>query len=287
MLEKQSQLIKMDGDSITRTDVSYPITSSKEILQDLLKTSPDHHDVDDLTFYTGSRLVEVLTGKTDGIKLIFGTEEGRNLVSGLYGNWPLNRLFYKQMEYFLVRLVSKLSVTNGPLKILEMGSGTGGTTKWLVPLLASLNKPVEYTFTDLASSFVAAARKRFKQYPFMKFRAHDIEKEPAQDLLNIQRIVIASNTVHATYSLIESTGNIRKTLLPNGILMMLKMTGTLYWVDMIFRLFEGWWLFDDGRIYAVTRESQWKIALSSVALDIPTEQTKLVQKIRLRNSSWP
>lgn len=264
MLEKESQLIEMDGDSITRTDASYPTTSSKEILQDLLKTSPEHHDADNLTFYTGSRLTEVLTGKTDGIKLIFGSEEGRNLVSGLYGNWPLNRVFYKQMEYFLARLVSKLSVTDGPLKILEMGAGTGGTTKWLVPLLVSLNKPVEYTFTDLAPSFVAAARKRFKQYPFMKFRAHDIEKEPAQDLLNTQHIVIASNAVHATHSLTESTGNIRKALLPNGILMMLEMTGTLYWVDMIFGLFEGWWLFDDGRTHAVTNESQWKTALSSV-----------------------
>jgi len=264
MLEKEARLINIDGDHITRTSISPPSKSSKEILQDLLHTCPDHSTANKLTYYTGSNLAQVLMGKSDGIKLIFGTEEGRELVSGLYGDWPVNRLYYKQMEDFLSRLVSKLPMHEGPLKILEMGSGTGGTTKWLVPLLASLNVPVEYTFTDLAPSFVAAARKKFKAYPFMKFRTHDIEKPPADDLINTQHIIIASNAVHATHSLTESTKNIHKFLRPDGFLMMLEMTGTLYWVDMIFGLFEGWWLFDDGRTHAVTNETRWERDLQSV-----------------------
>ncbi|KAI1085457.1 hypothetical protein F5B20DRAFT_587488 [Whalleya microplaca] len=264
MLEKESHIINVDGNSITRTAVPAPTKSSKEILQDLLARFPDQNTADKLTFYTGSNLAEVLKGTTDGIKLIFGTPEGRELVSGLYAEWPLNRLFYKQMEDFLARLVSKLDMSEGPLKILEMGAGTGGTTKWLVPLLASLNVPVEYTFTDLAPSFVAAARKKFKPYPFMKFRAHDIEKAPADDLIGTQHIVVASNAVHATHSLRESGMNIRKALRPDGFLMMLEMTGTLYWVDMIFGLFEGWWVFDDGRTHAVTHELRWEKELQAV-----------------------
>ncbi|KAI1393305.1 uncharacterized protein F4822DRAFT_423774 [Hypoxylon trugodes] len=264
MLEKESHIINVNGDTITRTAVAAPTRSSKEILQDLLARFPDQTTADKLTFYTGSNLAEVLRGKTDGIKLIFGTPEGRDLVSGLYAEWPLNRIFYKQMEDFLERLCSKLDMSEGPLKILEMGAGTGGTTKWLVPLLASLNVPVEYTFTDLAPSFVAAARKRFKQYPFMKFRAHDIEKVPADDLIGTQHIIVASNAVHATHSLRTSGMNIRKALRPDGFLMLLEMTGTLYWVDMIFGLFEGWWFFDDGRTHAVTHELRWEKELQAV-----------------------
>ncbi|KAI1102926.1 hypothetical protein F4804DRAFT_353299 [Jackrogersella minutella] len=264
MLEKESHIINVNGDTITRTAVAPPMRSSKEILQDLLSRFPDQTTADKLTFYTGSNLAEVLKGETDGIKLIFGTPEGRELVSGLYAEWPINRLFYKQMEDFLARLCSKLDMSDGPLKILEMGAGTGGTTKWLVPLLASLNVPVEYTFTDLAPSFVAAARKRFKQYPFMKFRAHDIEKVPADDLIGTQHIIVASNAVHATHSLRVSGSNIRKALRPDGFLMMLEMTGTLYWVDMIFGLFEGWWFFDDGRTHAVTHELRWEKELQAV-----------------------
>ncbi|KAI0845061.1 hypothetical protein F5Y00DRAFT_273309 [Daldinia vernicosa] len=264
MLEKEAQIINVNGDTITRTATAAPARSSKEILYELLARFPDQATADKLTFYTGSNLAEVLKGKTDGIKLIFGTPQGRELVSGLYAEWPLNRLFYKQMEDFLARLCSKLDMNEGPLKILEMGAGTGGTTKWLVPLLASLNVPVEYTFTDLAPSFVAAARKKFKQYPFMKFRTHDIEQAPADDLMGTQHIVIASNAVHATHSLAVSGKNIRKALRPDGFLMMLEMTGTLYWVDMIFGLFEGWWYFDDGRTHAVTHELRWEKDLQAV-----------------------
>ncbi|MCJ1378978.1 hypothetical protein MMC17_002077 [Xylographa soralifera] len=263
MLEKVARLIKVDGSTITRTDVAYPTVSGEEIMHDLLKMNPNHRNVNNLIFYVGSNLADALSGKIDGVKLIFGCQEGRELVSGLYGDWVMNRPCYRQMEDFLSRLVSSLSSTDGPIKIMEMGSGTGGTTKWLVPLLASLNHPVEYTFTDLAPSFVAAARKKFKQYSFMKFRTHDIEKEPAQDLLNKHHIVIASNAIHATHSLISSLTNVKKALLPNGVLMMLEMIEPLYWIDMIFGLFEGWWLFDDGRTHALTPVSRWKTDLQS------------------------
>lgn len=258
MLEKESQIITVNNETITRTAVPCSSKSSKMILEELLARFPDQDAANKLTFYTGSNLAQVLKGETDGIKLIFGTTEGRELVSRLYGDWPLNRLFYRQMEEFLSRLISKLEMDTKPLKILEMGAGTGGTTKWLLPLLAKLNVPVEYTFTDLGPSFLAAARKKFKAYPFMKFRVHDIEKPPPNDLVETQHIVIASNAVHATHSLGESTKNIREFLRPDGFLLMLEMTDTLYWVDMIFGLFEGWWFFDDGRTHAVTHQSRWE-----------------------------
>ncbi|KAK5656795.1 hypothetical protein OQA88_4343 [Cercophora sp. LCS_1] len=264
LLEKTARLIDVDGDNMVRTAVSTPHKPTSEILDGLIAAYPDHSFANRLAFFCGSRLVEVLQGSLDGVKLIFGNEEGRQLVSGLYGDSLLNKLFYKQMEDFLTRLVSRLPRNSGPLKILEMGAGTGGTTKYLVPLLARLGFPVEYTFTDLAPSFVGAARRQFKAYPFMKFRAHDIEQVPADDLIGTQHIVIASNAVHATHSLTVSLHNIRKALRPDGFLMMLEMTETLPWVDIIFGLLEGWWLFDDGRQHAIAHQSRWEQELHSL-----------------------
>lgn len=263
ILEIDARLINIDGPTITRTAVSAPIKSSKEIVDSLVTDYPDHNFANRLAYFCGSRLVDVLTGKLDGIKLIFGSDEGRDLVSGLYGNSPLNKLSYKQMEDILKRLVSKLPPNFGTLRILEMGAGTGGTTKYLVPLLADLKMPVEYTFTDLAPSFVAAARKKYKEYSFMKFCSHDIEKEPTADLIGTQHLVVASNAVHATHSLPESVKNIRKALRPDGFLMMLEMTETLRWADIIFGLLEGWWLFDDGRPHALSHQSHWESVLHS------------------------
>ncbi|KAK3995181.1 hypothetical protein QBC44DRAFT_320652 [Cladorrhinum sp. PSN332] len=261
LLEKEARLVDIDAEgNMIRTAVSVPLAhkTSKEIVDSLVAAYPDHSFANRLAYFCGTKLVEVLKGELDGVKLIFGNEEGRHLVSGLYGDSLLNKLFYTQMEDILTRLAARLPRNSGPLKILEMGAGTGGTTKYLVPLLAKLGHPVEYTFTDLAPSFVAAARRNWKAYPFMKFRAHDIEKEPAEDLIGTQHLVVASNAVHATHSLTVSVANIRKALRPDGFLMMLEMTETLPWVDIIFGLLEGWWLFEDGREHAISHQSRWE-----------------------------
>nr|WHS04491.1 polyketide synthase [Phaeosphaeriaceae sp. CF-150626] len=267
MIEAETQIIKLDGDIITRTAIPFPQRTSTEVYEELRRRFPDQYSADALTYYAGMHLQQVLSGETTGVKLIFGCSEGRELVSSFYAEWPLNQLMYTQMEDFFTRLAGKLRARQDgkPLRILEMGAGTGGTTKRIVPLLAQLQIPIEYTFTDLAPSFVAAARKKWgKMYPWMRFRNHDIEKAPEEDLVNTQHFVLASNAIHATHSICESTRNVRKFLRPDGFLLMGEMTRTPYWVDTIFGLFEGWWLFDDGRKHALTHESRWERDLQAV-----------------------
>jgi acyl transferase domain-containing protein/acyl carrier protein len=262
VLEK-ARILDLDDEKITRTHVPIPTRSSSALLRELVDKYPEHACCNELAYWTGSHLAGILTGSEDGIKLIFGTERGRELVGAVYADFPLNKLYYDQMGDFLRRLASSTSrrPEQGPLKILEMGAGTGATTSSLVPLLASLGVNIEYTFTDLAPSFVAAARKKYKQYSFMKFRVHDIEKEPADDLLRSQDVVIASNAVHATRSLPVSTANIRKMLRLDGVLLLLEMTEPMYWCDIVFGVFEGWWLFEDGRQHAVAPPQTWEKVL--------------------------
>jgi nucleoside-diphosphate-sugar epimerase len=132
----------------------------------------------------------------------------------------------------------------------------------LIPALVKLGIPFEYTFTDLSPSLIAQAKRKFKQYPMMKFAVHDIEKPPSDaDLVGSQHIVIASNAVHATHSLNVSGQNIRKFLRPDGFLMLLEMMATLHWVDVVWGTLEGWWLFDDGRTHAIVNERRWESEL--------------------------
>ena len=110
---------------------------------------------------------------------------------------------------------------------------------------------------------VAAARKKFKQYLFMKFLANDIEKPVPAELIGTQHFVIASNAVHATHYLVESGTNIRNALRPDGFLMMLEMTEIVPFIDIIFGLLEGWWLFDDGQKHAIAYQDRWERDLQS------------------------
>ncbi|KIM94086.1 hypothetical protein OIDMADRAFT_45882 [Oidiodendron maius Zn] len=263
-LLERARIIDVDGARVTRTAIAVPGRSAETLLQELLRDSPDHAYDHKLTYLTGCRLADCLTGKADGLQIIFASAEGREIVSGMYGKSPINVAWIKQMEHFLKKFFLCLPKQGGPIKILEMGAGTGGTTARLVPLLASLGIPFQYTVTDLSSSLVAAARKRFKEYSFMEYKVLDIEKPPTAELLQSQHLVIATNCVHATHSLEKSTKNIHDLLRPDGFLMMLEMTESIPWIDLAFGLLEGWWLFDDGRRHALVSPTQWESTLKSV-----------------------
>jgi thioester reductase-like protein/SAM-dependent methyltransferase/acyl carrier protein len=263
LLCQETQIIEMRGTQIVRTSASLPSRSADNLLAELIRDFPDHANDHRLIHLAGSKLADCLSGKSDGVRVIFGSAEGRELVSGLYGQSPINMAFLKQMEDLIERIISKLPSDQGPLKILEMGAGTGGTTAGMVKLLAKMDVAVEYTFTDISPSLVAAARKRFGQHDFMSFRTHDIEKAPAPDLVQSQHIVIANNCVHATRSLETSTRNMHQVLRPDGFVMILEMTDTLYWVDLVFGLLEGWWLFEDEREHVVAHQSFWQQKLFS------------------------
>ncbi|THY39030.1 hypothetical protein D6C98_10160 [Aureobasidium pullulans] len=95
---------------------------------------------------------------------------------------------------------------------------------------------VEYTFTDLAPSFVAAARKRFSQYDFIKYRTYDIEHSAPEDLRNSQHIVIASNAIHATHNITKSASHVKEFLRSNRLLLMKRHLlaagyGSVDWTD--------------------------------------------------------
>jgi nucleoside-diphosphate-sugar epimerase/SAM-dependent methyltransferase len=261
-LERDARLIDIDVASgqLTRTHIAAPYKSSYAILQELLAQYPEFSVPNRLAHYAGKQLAGVLSGKTDGIRVLFGSPEGRDLTAAMYCEHTFNRMNYAQMRDVIKGISERANLREKgeTLKILEMGAGTGGTTMVIAPFLASLDIPVEYTFTDLSPSMVANARRRFgKQYPFMRFTVHDIEKAPVEELRG-HHIVIASNAIHATHNLVTSLSSVRQALRSDGFLMILEMTEVVPFIDLVFGLLEGWWLFDDGRKHAVVPAEHWE-----------------------------
>ena len=263
LLETDARLIDIDGSKITRTAVAPPAKSAETLLKKLLQEEPIHTAEYKLTSLVGSRFANLITGKDDGLQLIFGAPESRDLAVDWYANSPVNTTWIKQLETFLERLIGTLPKNGQPISILEIGAGTGGTTSKIVPMLARLGVPVRYIMTDISGSLIAAARKRFKQYPFIEFKAHNMESDPDPKLLQSQHIILATNCVHATRDLSISLKNLHRILRPDGFLIILEMTEQVPWVDFIFGLLEGWWLFDDGRKYVLQPPTHWEKILYS------------------------
>ncbi|KAK5987506.1 Highly reducing polyketide synthase gloL [Cladobotryum mycophilum] len=135
------------------------------------------------------------------------------------------------------------------LRVLEIGAGTGATTKVVLPTLMSshgLRMYAEYTVTDISSGFLAQAQERFKGWDGLQYKVLDIEKDPAEQGFQLESydLVIASNVLHATSSLQQSLKNVKSLLRPGGRLYLQELIQPLTWyfVSFIMSFFPGWWI---------------------------------------------
>ena len=220
---------------------------------------PQHQSEYELLATVGSRLADCLSGKEDPLHLLFGDKTKRDLLTKVYTYAPVFSTGTQLLATFLSQLVPKHAVT--PLRILEIGGGVGGTTNSIIQLLEGKECSFVYTFTDISSSLVAAAKKRFAGNRSMDFKVLDVEASPDAALLDSQDIIISTNTIHATKSLSESGANIRQMLAEDGILCLVELTRPLSWYDIVFGLLEGWWRFNDGRTHAIANAEFWDQSL--------------------------
>jgi len=108
------------------------------------------------------------------------------------------------------RSLNLIGTTNPRLRVLEVGAGTGGTT---AKCLAALTSPFgerlysTYTYTDVSSGFMNAAKERFADYDGIEYVTLDITKDPTLQgfQLGSYDLVICSNVgfwkcVHSVFS---------------------------------------------------------------------------------------
>ncbi|KAK3990438.1 Compactin diketide synthase mokB [Cladorrhinum sp. PSN332] len=142
-----------------------------------------------------------------------------------------------------------------PLRVLEVGAGTGGTTAVVLKALGdqaeAAGRLVSYMFTDISSGFFEAAAEDFKEWsPFLNFRVLNMEKEPAEQgfELGSYDIVVASNVIHATSSIATSLKHCKSLLKPGGVLAIEEITTKHARVPMVVGILPGWWNGEsDGR----------------------------------------
>lgn len=224
----------------------------------------------EFTGRVAAAFAEALRGEIEPMELLF---PGGSLETAerLYRDTPTARFYNGLMSEVVGAAAARRA--DRPLRILEIGAGTGGTTAHVVPRLAAAN--VEYTFTDVGPLFVARARERFGAHPFMRFQVFDLEREPQAQGLEPASFdfVIASNVIHATADLRRTLGRVRQLLVPGGALAMLEVTAAQRWFDLTVGLTEGWWAFTDNDLrpeYATMPRERWCALLAACGFDSVT-----------------
>ncbi|KAF7507855.1 hypothetical protein GJ744_010019 [Endocarpon pusillum] len=253
-------LILRNGAAVIRTATPVNGIKAKQLYEEIIASFPQHRAEHRLLNSTGSKLADCLSGQVDPLQVLFRSKADKDLLEEVYTNSPMFATGTKILGNFYVKTFNKYP---GPekLRILELGAGTGGTTKHIIDLLISHGIEFTYTFTDLSSSMVAAAKKKFAHYDCMEYMVLDVEKPPPEELIHSYHTILSSNCVHATKNLLKSSINTQKMLRSDGFLCLLELTRNLYWLDCVFGLLEGWWLFDDGRKHVLADEFLWERTL--------------------------
>lgn len=268
-LLSETGLIHLDGCRVVRTEKPLPTQRPEHLLSQLVQNYPAFASVSRLIQHTGDSFADIWTGRTDGIRVIFGTSVGKQLAEDVYGLDKTSLAFHGLLKDFLSRLLNQKPVSC--LRLLEIGAGTGGTTQWLAPLLGDFQSRasarVVYTFTDLAHALVSKAARNFQRFPFMKFQMYDMETAAPDVLAGTQDVVLAVNAVHATSDIVQSLRNLRGFLRPGGIALVLEIQERVCWADFIFGFFEGWWRFNDGRTHATASPQAWRDAFQKAGFE--------------------
>lgn len=203
----------------------------------------------------------VLRGTIDPLDLIFPGGD-LSAAEAVYAKAPFAQVGNAMVVAAVERIVAERLPS--PLRVLEIGAGTGGTTESILPLLPC---DTDYVFTDLSPAFLERARARFNDYPNVRYELFDAEKLPAEQGFAAHQfdLVVAANVLHATEDLERSVRHAQQLLAEGGLLLLVEGLEPSRWVDLVFGLTDGWWRFADTALrphYPLLDSTQWTALLN-------------------------
>lgn len=182
----------------------------------------------------GDNLVAIATGEKQAIEVGIGD----NLLAEFYQH-SLGMDVYTN---FLAKTVKQIVHRYPHMNILEIGAGTGSSTKAIFKEIGQTY--ASYTFTDISSGFFPVSQKVFESQRGMVFKMLDISVDPRTQGFKDQSydLIIASMVLHATESLEATLRNVRRLLKPGGYLILFEgLPDTNVRYGTIFGAFPGWW----------------------------------------------
>jgi acyl transferase domain-containing protein/NADPH:quinone reductase-like Zn-dependent oxidoreductase/ubiquinone/menaquinone biosynthesis C-methylase UbiE/acyl carrier protein len=228
----------------------------------------------------GSELAGVLKGDLNPLQIIF-PDGNLSAAEHLYSDSPSVRFYNTLAQHAVGRVLAQLP-PDRPLRVLEIGAGTGGLTQYVLPRLPA--DRTEYVFTDLSNHFFIKAGQKFADYPFVRYQKLDIENDPQSQEFAPHSfdIILASQVLHATRDLRTTLTNVRRLLAGDGLLVLLEVVKPARWIDLVFGLTEGWWLFADKELrqdYPLLAFPKWQHLLGNLGFQetVDISRTKSVE----------
>ena len=217
-----------------------------EMVQQWRASQPSDNNDMNILHAMGKNLVNIVRGTIPPLRVL--TQDG--MLDRLY----VEGLGAQDGNVDLSAMVKQLSHQHPRMRMLEVGAGTGGTTKALIDAIG--NQFASYTYTDISTGFFDNARAVFNQHGNkFAYKTLNIENSPMDQGYTEGSfdMVVSSNCLHATRSLDETLRHCRQLLRPGGYLVLLEITRDFLPTQLVMSTLPGWFLgIDDGRVWAPT-----------------------------------
>ena len=219
----------------------------------------------DFVLRCGRQLPAILTGQVSSLETLFPNGDFA-LAEALYEHAPLSAYFAGIARAVLEAIVRGRGAK--PIRVLEIGAGTGATTSSLLPVLPPGST---YLFTDVSDIFLHHARSKFASWPAVQFGRLDIETGESDRAMRDGGfdVVVATNAIHAVRNLDVALQHVRRLMAPGASLILCEATSHLSWFDITTGLIEGWQRFEDAwRIdQPLLTPDRWALALAAAGMD--------------------
>ena len=211
----------------------------------LAESSPAMAPRLDLLWTCLENLGPILRGQVAATEVVF-PEGAHTLVEGFYRGNPVADAFNRMVATAVRSFVANCGE---PVRLLELGAGTGSTSVAIFEALVEHGDAVHYTYTDLSPGFTHHGSKTFGgALPSMDFTVLDLERplEEQGFAPGTYDLVLATNVVHATRDVRRSLARAKALLRRGGVLLLNEVTAVETILTLTFGTLEGWWRFDDA-----------------------------------------
>lgn len=238
-------------------------TPATQLVRDLVAEYPEAAMKVRLVVRCGEELASIFRGRTSPLEVVFSDRES---LEAYYRESPEARFLNLTVEQAVAEIAR---ASDDRLELLEVGAGTGSTTRHVLPHLAP--NRARYVFTDVSPAFLSRAEQSFPSYEFVEYRRFDIDEDPPPDLASRFDVVIAANSLHTCSVVADTARRLRSILRPGGIAIIAELTRSTRFLDATFGLLDGWWRFSQAGRDRRARSplmtvAEWREALAEVGL---------------------
>ena len=196
-------------------------------------------------------LPDILSGRQSATDTMF-PDSRMDLVGDIYKSGRI-AAYFNQVAADTVRWHVQECMAQhagASLRILEIGAGTGGTTRQVLESLRPVGAHIaEYCYSDLSKAFLLHGQEQFgTAHPYLTTAIFNVEEPLAEQRIPLGRfnVVIAANVLHATANIRHTLRNAKAALKGGGLLLLNEICDESLFAHLTFGLLEGWWRYEDA-----------------------------------------